>query len=45
MVSGLADDFDSLQVVVDGLDAFERHYNQIARPFDWRFTRADRADP
>jgi len=29
---------------VDRLDAFKRYYNQIARPFDWRFTRADLAD-
>ena len=28
-------DFQSLQAVVDRLDAFERHYNQIAKPFDW----------
>jgi hypothetical protein len=36
-------DFGSLQEVVDRLDAFERHYNQIAKPFDWHFTRADLA--
>ena len=34
-------DFNSLQAVVDALDAFERHYNQIAKPFDWTFTRRD----
>jgi hypothetical protein len=32
-------DFPSLQAVVDRLDAFEDHYNQIAKPFDWNFTR------
>jgi transposase len=36
-------DFTSLQVVVDRLDAFERHYNQIAEPFEWQFTRHDLA--
>jgi DDE superfamily endonuclease len=34
-------DFTSLQQVVDRLDAFEHHYNQIATPFDWTFTRDD----
>ena len=37
-------DFDSLQAVVDRLDAFEHHYNQIAQPFEWNFTRRDLAD-
>jgi len=32
-------DFASLQAVVDRLDAFEHHYNQIAKPFEWNFTR------
>ena len=36
--------FASLQAVVDRLDAFEQHYNHIARPFDWTFTRSDLAD-
>ena len=34
-------DFTSLQAVVDRLDAFEHHYNQIAKPFEWNFTRRD----
>jgi transposase len=34
-------DFASLQAVVDRLDAFERHYNKIAQPFEWTFTRRD----
>ena len=34
-------DFASLQAVVDRLDAFEHHYNQIATPFEWTFTRND----
>ena len=38
-----SNNFDSLQAVVDALDAFEHHYNRIARPFDWHFTRADLA--
>jgi hypothetical protein len=37
-------DFVSLQAVVDRLDAFEHHYNQIATPFAWNFTRHDLAD-
>ena len=37
-------DFASLQTVVDRLDAFERHYNEIAKPFEWNFTRRDLAD-
>ena len=36
-------DFASLQAVVDRLDAFEKHYNQIARPISWKFTRQDLA--
>jgi DDE superfamily endonuclease len=34
-------DFDSLQAVVDALDSFEHLYNEIAKPFDWTFTRRD----
>ena len=37
-------DFTSLQAVVDRLDAFERHYNEIAKPFEWHFTRRDLAN-
>jgi hypothetical protein len=37
-------DFASLQTVVERLDAFERHYNEIAKPFEWTFTRRDLAD-
>jgi hypothetical protein len=37
-------DFASLQAVVDRLDAFEHHYNQIAKPFQWSFTRHDLAE-
>ena len=37
-------DFASLQTVVDRLTAFERHYNEIAKPFEWNFTRRDLAD-
>jgi hypothetical protein len=37
-------DYESLQAVVDRLDAFEHHYNQAAKPFEWNFTRADLAD-
>lgn len=34
-------DFDDLATVAKQLNAFERHYNPIAEPFDWRFTRHD----
>jgi hypothetical protein len=37
-------DFASLHAVVDRLDGFERHYNEIAKPFQWNFTRRDLAD-
>ncbi len=37
-------DFASLQAIVDRLDAFEHHYNQIATPFDWTFTRHNLED-
>ena len=37
-------DFTGLQAVVDRLDAFEHHYNQIAQPFEWNFTRRDLAE-
>jgi transposase len=37
-------DFTSLQAVVDRLDAFEHHYNQVAKPFEWNFTRRDLAE-
>jgi transposase len=37
-------DFASLQDVVDRLDAFEHHYNQVAKPFEWNFTCRDLAD-
>src|SRR5205807_2403898 len=32
-------DFSSRQELVGRLLAFERHYETIARPFQWRFTR------
>ena len=37
-------DFASLQAVVDRLDAFEHHYNEIAKPIAWTFTRRDLTD-
>ena len=36
-------DFHDLAVLARTLNDFERHYNEIAEPFDWRFTRADLA--
>lgn len=36
-------DFSSLDAVSQRLLAFERHYQTIAKPFEWRFTRKDLA--
>jgi hypothetical protein len=37
-------DFHDTAEVARTLNAFEHHYNQIAQPFDWTFTRQDLAD-
>jgi DDE superfamily endonuclease len=37
-------DFDDLTVLERRLLAFARHYEQIAAPFKWKFTRADLKD-
>jgi transposase len=37
-------DFTSLDQIRDRLAAFETRYNAIARPFTWKFTRADLGD-
>jgi DDE superfamily endonuclease len=37
-------DFDGLASVARTLNEFERHWNAIAEPFDWNFTRDDLAD-
>jgi hypothetical protein len=34
-------DFPDLDAVEQRLHAFARHYEQIAKPFDWKFTRQD----
>jgi hypothetical protein len=34
-------DFPDLAILARTLNAFERHWSDIAEPFDWRFTRAD----
>lgn len=36
-------DFESLAAVEQRLHAFERHYESIAKPFQWKFTREDLA--
>jgi hypothetical protein len=36
-------DFQSVQEIADALQRFERHYETIARPFQWKFTRQDLA--
>jgi DDE superfamily endonuclease/Homeodomain-like domain len=35
------DDFEDLDELETQILAFEKHYNAAARPFGWRFTRAD----
>ena len=37
-------DFTGLDQIRGRLAAFETRYNAIARPFTWRFTRADLSD-
>ncbi len=34
-------DFSCLEAVADRLARFERYYESIAHPFEWKFTRAD----
>jgi hypothetical protein len=34
-------DFSNLAQVADRLLAFQIYYEQIAKPFKWKFTRAD----
>jgi hypothetical protein len=34
-------DFQSLQILAERLERFERHYEAIAKPFEWKFTRTD----
>ena len=34
-------DFGALDELAKRVMAFQDYYQQIARPFDWRFTRAD----
>ena len=36
-------DFQSLAELAHTLNAFEHRWNEIAEPFDWRFTRDDLA--
>jgi hypothetical protein len=36
-------DFASLTLLADRLERFERHYEIIAKPFEWKFTRHDLA--
>lgn len=35
------DDFEALDELEEQILAFENHYNAVARPFDWKFTRTD----
>jgi hypothetical protein len=35
------DDFSSLSTLAQRILDFQRHYQRIGRPFEWRFTRKD----
>lgn len=37
-------DFPNLEALAARLEGFERHYEAMAKPFAWKFTRADLAD-
>jgi hypothetical protein len=37
-------DFESTAELARALNDFERRYNEIAEPFDWKFTRQDLAE-
>lgn len=34
-------DFTNLGQIRDRLTAFQAHYNAVAKPFSWKFTRSD----
>ncbi len=34
-------DFDSLEAVEERLLQFQEHYEKIAKPFEWKFTREE----
>ena len=34
-------DFNSLDMLAERLQRFERHYEAIAKPFEWKFTREE----
>lgn len=34
-------DFTSLEAVADSVLGFQAHYEQNAKPFEWKFTRSD----
>ena len=34
-------DFKSLEILAERLHRFERHYEALAKPFEWKFTRDD----
>ena len=37
-------DFDSLDDLAGRLHSFERYYEALAKPFEWKFTRNDLDD-
>lgn len=38
-----SNDFDNVADVARTLNEFEHHWNEVAEPFEWDFTRADLA--
>jgi hypothetical protein len=34
-------DFSSLEALAERLERFEQHYESIAKPFEWKFTRQE----
>jgi hypothetical protein len=37
-------DYEDLSVLARTLNQFERHWNAVAEPFEWNFTRDDLAE-
>ena len=38
-------DYENLAVLARTLNQFEQHWNEVAEPFEWNFTRDDLAEP
>jgi hypothetical protein len=42
--SGYPNDFSSLKALEESIMDFQHHYEHIAKPFEWDFTRKDLKD-